>query len=161
LLRDRGEAEDAAQQVFLSAHRALLGGSAPREPAAWLATIARNECLSRIRSRMREPLPTAELEGESALPDPLAEAIRRADLGALWRAIEQLPRRQRHALLLPEIGGLSYGELALALGASRPTVESLLFRARHALRDRLKATYAALIGVSWPDAAGRLLAGGP
>ena len=160
LLRDRGEAEDAVQQVFLSAHRALLNGSAPREAAAWLATIARNECLSRIRARMREPLPTAELEAESSLPDPLAEAIRRADLAALWRAIEQLPRRQRHALLLREFGGLSYEELADALGVSRPTVESLLFRARHALRDRWKAAYAAVSGASWLDAAARFLAGG-
>src|SRR5436305_14295600 len=58
LLRDQGEAEDAAQQVFLSAHRSLLNGATPREPAAWLAAIARNECWAPIRARMREPLPS-------------------------------------------------------------------------------------------------------
>ena len=57
LLRDATEAEDAAQQTFLSAYRSLLAGTAPREPAAWLATIARNECRTRARDRMREPLP--------------------------------------------------------------------------------------------------------
>jgi DNA-directed RNA polymerase specialized sigma24 family protein len=56
LLRDADEAEDAAQQVFLSAHRSMLGGTEPREPAAWLATIARNECHTRIRGRMATPL---------------------------------------------------------------------------------------------------------
>ncbi|HJX46566.1 MAG TPA: sigma-70 family RNA polymerase sigma factor, partial [Gaiellaceae bacterium] len=54
LLRDRAEAEDATQQVFLAAHRSLLNGTSPREPAAWLATIARNECWARGRARMRE-----------------------------------------------------------------------------------------------------------
>src|SRR5436305_6608945 len=80
LLRDRAEAEDAAQHTFLSAHRALLNGTDPREPAAWLATIARNECWSRIRTRMREPLAAEELGAVSNANDPLAEAIRRADL---------------------------------------------------------------------------------
>ena len=79
LLRDRTEAEDATQQTFLSAHRALLNDTDPREPAAWLATIARNECWTRIRARMREPLSVSELETTSTEPDPYAEAVRRAD----------------------------------------------------------------------------------
>ncbi|HET8893598.1 MAG TPA: sigma-70 family RNA polymerase sigma factor [Gaiellaceae bacterium] len=158
LLRDHAEAEDATQQVFLSAHRALLNGSEPREPAAWLATIARNECWSRISARMREPLPT-NVETNSALPDPLAEAIRRADLAALWRAIRELPSQQREALLLREFGGLSYDELAVALSVSTPAVESLLFRARRGLRTKLRTAYAALSGVSWIDALLRLVSG--
>src|SRR5436305_13198389 len=108
LLRDPAEAEDAAQQAFLSAHRALLNGSEPREPAAWLATIARNECWARIRARMREPLPTRDVESAVSADDPVAEALRRADLAALWRAIATLPRQQRDALPLREFGGLSY-----------------------------------------------------
>ena len=97
LLRDATEAEDAAQQVFLSAHRSLLNGAEPREPAAWLATIARNECWARIRGRMREPLPSAAAEDVTSDADPVAEALRRADLAALWRAIRALPRQQREA----------------------------------------------------------------
>jgi RNA polymerase sigma-70 factor (ECF subfamily) len=160
LLRDRAEAEDAAQQTFLSAHRALLNGTDAREPAAWLATIARNECWSRIRARMREPLPAEEVETASSAPDPLAEAIRRADLTALWAAIEELPRQQRDALLLREFGGLSYEELAEALAVSGPAVESLLFRARARLRVQLRAAYASLSGASWIEALVRLFAGG-
>ena len=161
LLRDRAEAEDAAQQTFLSAHRALLGGTDPREPAAWLAAIARNECWARIRGRMREPLPVSELETASTRHDPLEEAIRRADLAALWRAVEELPRPQRDALLLREFGGLSYEELAAALAVSGPAVESLLFRARQRLRLRLRAAYASLGGGAWLDAIARLIGGAP
>jgi RNA polymerase sigma factor (sigma-70 family) len=159
LLRSRTEAEDAVQQTFLSAHRALLNGSRPEQPAAWLATIARNECWSRIRMRMREPLPAEAIEAVSPEPDPLAEAIRKADLAALWLAIEALPRAQRDALLLREFGGLSYEELAAALAVSGPAVESLLFRARRRLRAHLRATLASVAGASWLDALARAFAG--
>src|SRR2546430_17590027 len=56
-------------------------------------------------------------------PAPLAEAIRNADLAALWLAIEALPLPQRNALLLREFGGLSYDELAAALAVSTPAVD--------------------------------------
>jgi RNA polymerase sigma factor (sigma-70 family) len=159
LLRDRAEAEDAAQQTFLSAHRALLNGVEPREPAAWLATIARNECWARTKTRMREPLPTDSVEGVSS-DDPVHAAIRRADLAALWSAIGGLPKQQREALLLREFGGLSYDELAAALAVSGPAVESLLFRARTRLRRQLRTAYASLSGASWLESLARLFAGG-
>lgn len=155
LLRDAAEGEDAAQQTFLSAHRSLVNGAAPLEPAAWLATIARNECWARIRSGMRRPLPTADVEGELSTSDPLAEAIRRADLAAMWAAIAELPRPQRDALLLREFGGLSYEELAGALAVTGAAVESLLFRARQGVRVRLEAAYAGLTGGTWLDALAR------
>ena len=160
LVRDATEAEDAAQQTFLSAHRALLNGSVPREPAPWLAAIARNECLARTRSRMREPLLLGETEPAAAASDALSEAIRRADLAALWRAIDALPAPQRDALLLRELGGLSYEELAAALAVSRSAVESLLFRARRGLRERLGEAYAGVAGAGWLEALGRLFAAG-
>jgi uncharacterized membrane protein YgcG len=137
-----------------------MNGSDPREPAAWLATIARNECWSRISARMREPLAMEQLDTVSTANDPLAEAIRRADLAALWRAIEALPRQQRDALLLREFGGLSYGELSVALAVSGAAVESLLFRARRRLRGQLRTAYASISGASWIDALVRMFAGG-
>ncbi len=160
LVRDAAEAEDAAQQTFLSAHRALLNGSVPREPAPWLATIARNECRARARARMREPLLLGDTEPAATASDALSEAIRRADLAALWRAIDTLPLPQRDALLLREFGGLSYEELASALAVSESAVESLLFRARRGLRERLSEAYAGVAGAGWLEALGRLFAGG-
>ena len=155
LLRDPVEAEDAAQQAFVSAQRAVLSGAVPREPAAWLATIARNECRARIRARMWEPLELPELPAD--IPDPLASAIHAADLDALWAALSNLPRRQRKAFLLRELGGLSYGELGVALGVTRPAIESLLFRARQQLRNALGSANAALVPVALRDQLLRLL----
>jgi len=155
LLRDPVEAEDATQQVFLSAHRAVLGGSTPREPQPWLAAIARNECRARIHARMREPL--ALLELPSDLPDPLAAAIRAVDLDAVWAALSALPRRQRRAIVLREVGGLSYHELGRALGVSQSAVESLLFRARQQLRAYLANAGAVLFALR--DDLARLIPG--
>src|SRR3954447_19282987 len=158
LLRDRTEAEDAAQQTFLSAHRAVLNGVEPREPAAWLATIARNECLARIKSRMREPLPI-DFEAVGT-DDPVAEAVRRADLAALRLAIASLPPQQRDAVVLREFAGLRYDELAAALGVTQPAVASLLFRARTQLRAKLRAAYASVTGASVVEWLVRAVAGG-
>jgi Sigma-70, region 4 len=106
--------------------------------------------------RMREPLPAEEIEAVPAASDPVAEAIRRADLAALWSAIQALPRQQREALVLRELGGLSYDELADALTVSGAAVESLLFRARRRLRKTLRAAAASLPGLPWLET----LAGG-
>jgi RNA polymerase sigma-70 factor (ECF subfamily) len=100
VLRDRSEAEDAAQQVFVSAFCALLGGTVPRDPGAWLATIARNESWARARRLRAVPLP--ELE-DAAQEDPATLVARRDELASIWRAIETLPQSQRDALLLREL----------------------------------------------------------
>jgi hypothetical protein len=108
---------------------------------------------------MRRPLPTEHVENERSSSDPLEEAIRNADLAALWSAIAALPRPQRDALLLREFGGLSYAELAGALAVTGSAVESLLFRARHGVKARLEAAYAALSGASWLESLTRLFGG--
>jgi RNA polymerase sigma factor (sigma-70 family) len=148
LLRDRSEAEDAAQQTFLSAQRALLNGSAPRDAAAWLATIARHESLARVRARMREPLPT-EIEEGGAAPDSHTVAVRRQEAGELREALAQLPAQQREAILLREVRGLSYLEVASSLSVTTPAVESLLFRARRSLQARLRGALPALSPIGW------------
>jgi RNA polymerase sigma-70 factor (ECF subfamily) len=137
LLRDPADAEDATQQTFLSAFASLIDGAVPKLPAPWLATIARRECWARTAQRQRQPLALDETNPASSADDPLEQAIRNVDLTALWRAIEQLPRQQRRAFLMREFSGLSYAEVAEALGASESAVESLLVRARRQLRDGL------------------------
>ncbi len=157
LLRDATEAEDAAQQSFLSAYRSLLGGAVPREPAAWLAAIARNECWLRIKRRMREPLALHEVPSVQA--DPLEVAALNADFAALRAGLEALSRPQREAFLLREFAGLSYSELAVALGVTEPAVDSLLFRARTSLRRALSAANGALVPVALRDQLARLIPG--
>lgn len=141
LLPSVHEAEDAVQQTFLAAYRSLLNGNEPRHPAAWLATIARNECWAQAQRRNREPVAEGRNELESRLPDPVAAAAARADLAELCRAIGELPRQQRRAFLLREFSGLSYEELADALALSEPAVESLLVRARRQVRLRLRPIF--------------------
>jgi len=145
MLRDPHEAEDAAQQTFLSAYASLLGGTKPRDPAPWLATIARNECRSLVQRKMREPLPAPRSEADRS--DPAFRAARAAEVESLRLALAQLPGQQRRAFLLREFTGLSYNELATALGVSRPAVESLLFRARQHLRGSLRAAVAAVVSL--------------
>jgi len=137
MLRDVHEAEDAMQQVFLSAYTAVLGGAAVRDAGAWLATIARNECRGRIRVGMRTRLPVDDVDLD-ALPSTVDETERRAQVEALRAALSSLPDRQRQAAVLRYLYGLRYGEVATALGLSRPATEALLFRARRALHGTLR-----------------------
>lgn len=163
LLRDRVEAEDAVQQTFLSAQRALLNGSSPQDAGAWLATIARHESLARVRGRMREPLPM-EVEEQQAAPDAHAAAVGRHDAGALRDALAELPVQQREAILLREVRGFSYQEVAASLSVTTSAVESLLFRARRRLQTRLQGSLAALSLGEWVqplrDLVARLVGGG-
>ena len=137
ILRDPDEAEDATQSTFLAAHEAFARGVVVRDPGAWLATIARNECRSRISTRRADPLPlrVEELAGAVTTDDELE---RRATVSHLRKAIAALPEKQREAVILRDLYGLRYGEISVALGLSRPSVEALLFRARRTLRVRLR-----------------------
>lgn len=163
LLRDEVEAEDAAQQTFLSAQRALANGSAPREPAPWLATIARNECLARLRARASGPLST-DGEPEDAASGTHAAAVSREQVAELRDALAELPEQQREAILLREVRGLSYAEVAALLAVTTPAVESLIFRARRRLRVSLRGAVTAVSPVGWivpvRELAARLAGGG-
>jgi len=158
LLRDRDEAEDAAQQVFLSALRSLHRGTVPRDAGAWLATISRHECWARARRPAVAPLHAGLHDAKAE--DPSATALGRAELDETWRSVAALPERQREALLLREVRGLGYEELAENLQLSRPSVRSLLTRARRTLRAQLERGAAVLTGGPWLNAFGRLFGDG-
>lgn len=136
LLRDRQEAEDAAQQTFLQAHRNLLEGVALEKPPAWLATIARNECYRRLGRAAPATVPLRE--SDASEDDPTVLVDQRAEIQALCQALTELPAGQRQAVVLREFYGLSYQEVAAVLGVSGPAVESLLFKGRRRLQDRLR-----------------------
>ncbi len=159
LLRDQGEAEDATQQVFLSAHRALLNGSPPREPLAWLLAVARHECYARFRQRPAAPAPAAEV-ADATTPDASVHVLRAGELATMWEEVSRMPSAQREAFLLREIRGLSYSQLAAELSLSAPSVRSLLVRARRRLRHRLRDVAAGLGGAPWIQTLVRLVGGG-
>jgi RNA polymerase sigma factor (sigma-70 family) len=137
LLRDPNEAEDATQQVFLSAYRNLLTGTEVRDPAAWLGTIARNACRRRATARMNEPLALVD-DPTWISPSVEETAVGREEAAALYAELAVLPEKQREAVVLRDFYGLRYDEVAIALGTSRPAVEALLFRARRRLQRRLR-----------------------
>ena len=137
LLRDATEAEDAAQQVFVSAYGALLRGTVVREPAAWLAAAARNECRGRLRRRSEAPVAIEDATIE-LLEAPGDDGAHVLDAAYVRQALAALPERQREAVVLRDVLGFRTGETAAALGLSRPAVESLVFRARRSLRVRLR-----------------------
>jgi len=138
-------AADAAQEAFLAAYRALpafRGGSFK----AWLLRIVTNACYDQLRMQKRRPQVALEDAVEdpdyaSSLTDPgesPEDALLRQDLAqAISTAIAKLPFDQRLVLVLSDIQGLSYDEIATVTGASLGTVKSRLSRARARVRDYL------------------------
>jgi len=150
-VRDPDEAEDITQTAFLDAFRALRRGDEPERPQAWLLTIAQNAARRRYRTRAGR-LSEVELDAELlAAPDREGPSA-----GDIRVALERLRPAQREALVLREIGGRSYIEIAATLDMSVPAVETLLFRARRALRieleDEAPRTRTRLLGglLTWP-----------
>jgi RNA polymerase sigma factor (sigma-70 family) len=137
MLGTREDAEDAAQTTFFQAVRALRRGVVPSFEQAWLLAIARNECKSRHRAGSRRR--RRELAHDPQSLAELAEAPNGGDgrLVGVQQALARLPEMQRRALLLREWQGRSYAEIADELGATRPAVEALLFRARRGLAREL------------------------
>ena len=130
MLGSREEAEDALQHTFLAAYRALSAGYEVADLKPWLYTIARNRCLSVMRTRRDE----VELDDAVPATEGLAtEVDRRADLRMLVRDVQRLPPDQRAALVLFEVGDHSHKEIAAVLGVRREKVKALVFQAREAL----------------------------
>ena len=145
-LRMSGSREDAldiSQEAFLKAYHALGGFRGESKFSVWLYRIVSNTCLDFLRERKRRaelPLQTEDDEGETAqteIPDetlsPERLYERKLTREALRRGLLSLPEDQRRILLLREIEGLSYEEIAEALSLESGTVKSRIFRARKKL----------------------------
>jgi RNA polymerase sigma-70 factor, ECF subfamily len=147
VLGDQAGAEDAAQDAFISAYKHLRdfrGGSFK----AWLLRIVTNACYDQLRVKQRRP--TASLDAllldpenpapgvDRAAPETPQDFAERQELGAaIQRGLDTLPPDQRATVVLVDIEGLSYDEVAHATGANVGTVKSRLSRARATLRDFL------------------------
>ncbi len=143
LMGNRLDAEDAAQEAFLRAYRALATFDATRPIVPWLKRITVNVCLNRLEAKPAEPL-TLEEDGSLSLPlagpSPEELTLARETSHAVRAEILQLPPRYRAAIELRHFQELSYDEMAAALGRPLSDVKSDLFRARRLLADRLKNT---------------------
>jgi RNA polymerase sigma factor (sigma-70 family) len=133
MLGSRQEAEDALQHSFASAYRALRASESDVELRPWLYTIARNRCLSALRSR-RDELDIDRLDLERGSFDGLPLQIQvRAELRELVEDLQRLPEDQRAALVLFELGDHAHDEIAAVLGVRREKVKALVFQARSGL----------------------------
>jgi RNA polymerase sigma factor (sigma-70 family) len=134
----RHDAEDALQDIFVRAYSGLRANNRELSLRAWLYRVAHNRCVDELR----KPAPPApEVLGILRAPshDPTAEAEQRESLRRLIADVRRLPEQQRSALLMRELGGMAYADVAAALGTSVPAVKSLLVRARVSLAQALEA----------------------
>ena len=156
MLGSRQEAEDALQHSFASAYRALRRSESDVELRPWLYTIARNRCLSALRSRRDElDIDRVDIERGSFEGLPLQIQVR-AELRELVEDLQRLPDDQRAALVLFELGDHPHDEIAAVLGVRREKVKALVFqarsgllrarRARDASCDEIREQLASLLG---------------
>ena len=134
----RSDAEDALQDVFMRAYSALRTDDRPVVLRAWLYRVAHNRCIDHLRRPVPPPAEVFDMS-RGPLADPIAQAERRDDLRRLVADVRELPEQQRSALLMREMEGLSYADLASALDVSVPAVKSLLVRARVSLVEAIEA----------------------
>ena len=132
------DAEDALQDVFVRAYSGLRSSNRELALRAWLFRVAHNRCIDELRRPTLPPPEVLQLTGRT-IHDPVAEAEGRESLRRLIVDVRRLPDQQRSALLMREMGGMSYNELACTLGTSVPAVKSLLVRARLALAQAAEA----------------------
>ena len=140
------DAEDVVQDVLARAYVALRADDRPMALRAWLYRVAHNRCLDVLRRPT--PLLTDEPDLGVAGRDLGEQVAGRERLRQVVADIQALPDQQRSALIIRELGGLSYEELADALDTTVPAIKSLLVRARmnlaRAAEERALAERAAL-----------------
>jgi RNA polymerase sigma-70 factor (ECF subfamily) len=156
-VRNPAEAEDIAQEAFIKAYRALPQFRGDSAFYTWMYRIAINTAKNSLASRDRSPIaydldlndPEESHSVQAKLQDPdtpegmaLTEEIR----GIVNSAIEALPEELKTAIVLRELDGLSYEEIAAAMECPVGTVRSRIFRAREAIDKRLREVFEGGLG---------------
>ncbi|MCS6914023.1 MAG: sigma-70 family RNA polymerase sigma factor [Myxococcales bacterium] len=153
LVRDREEAQDLAQEAFLKAHQSLNRFQGESSFYTWLYRITVNLCIDHLRRARRgtgvafdERLQLEEADGsaEELSPQPLGfdphRALQDKQLRErIQQALGELSEAHRAVLLLREVDGLSYKEMAEVLGCAEGTIMSRLFHARKRMQQMLRA----------------------
>jgi RNA polymerase sigma factor (sigma-70 family) len=156
LLRNPADAEDVTQTTFMNAYRAYKRGDEILKPQNWLIKIAHNVARTRYAraSRRVKEVPLEEHVDQLALPEE-----DRPNVEAVLRALGRLPFNQRAALVMRELEGRPYVEIADTLGVSVSAVETLIFRARRSLRLHA-SELRTLAAVPLPSSLTQLFGGG-
>ena len=135
IVREDADAQDALQSAFTGALAALQRGARNAPVRPWLYRIAHNESISLLRRRKRDAQHQPVEDAGAVASSAEDEAADRARWRRVLADLAQLPDRQRGALLLRELAGLSHEEIALSLGVSVGAAKQAIFEARQALAD--------------------------
>ncbi len=152
LTGERTLAEDLTQDVFLRVYQALPRFSARCKFTTWLFQVTKNRVLDELRARERRPqaaLPIEEAPQLEALDQPIE---RLETVEAVWRAVRELNPDLKMALLLRDVAGLPYNEIADALEITLATVKWRIFKAREEVQLALARDGIALAAADAPDA---------
>ena len=146
---DKALAEDLTQEVFLRVFQGLPRFSLRCKFTTWLFQVTKNRVLDELRARERRPIASVNIDDIPPLEavDPPAERVEAIE--ALWRAIDQLTPDLKMALLLRDVVGLSYNEIADSLEVTLATVKWRIFKAREDVQVTL-----ARQGITFGDTAG-------
>jgi RNA polymerase sigma-70 factor (ECF subfamily) len=138
IVGDRSLADDVVQETLIKAWRGAPVDGDGLVPRAWMMKVARNTAISLLRTR-REELYDDERMPDRASSVTVARTVEgRAALGDLRTALDRLDEDARTLIVLREIDGLSYEEIAATMDLPLPTVKTRLFRARQALKRALE-----------------------
>jgi RNA polymerase sigma-70 factor (ECF subfamily) len=146
LLGSREAAEDAANEVFLKAQRAMGSYNNTLSFSSWLLSIASHHCLDQLRRRRTEQRvfqqdPEEWDAPQTAAASPLAELLAAEQKAVVRAALDELPEQARVVLVLRYESGFSYDQIAAELGLSRNHVAILIFRAKKRLRSALEPVW--------------------
>ena len=140
-LRNREDAWDASQEVFVKAHKALRRFRGDASFKTWLLRITANHCKDALKRRRLRTVPLEDLPYEPPVDAPGTDPGRAAEAGelaaALDKSLNMLSHKHKTAFILREMEGMSYEEMAGVMGCSMGTVMSRLHHARRNLRDLL------------------------
>jgi RNA polymerase sigma-70 factor, ECF subfamily len=138
LLGKQEDAQDAAQEVFLRAFRYLHRFDRRRPFEPWLMKMTVNVCHDLSKKRREHPRETVDPDFVRSASDPHGDLHSEEQKQMLRRALQELPEKERAAIVLRDIEGLSTAEVAEALGSSEPTVRSQISNARVKIRKMLR-----------------------
>jgi len=138
LTGDRALSEDLAQEVFLRVFQGLPGFSLRSRFTTWLFQVTKNRVLDELRALERRPRSVVAIEDMPPLEVVDAPAERSETIDAVWRAVEALNPDLKMALLLRDIVGLSYSEIAETLEITLATVKWRIYKAREEVQAALQ-----------------------
>jgi len=135
---DRGLAEDLTQDIFLRVYQGLPGFSLRCRFTTWLFQVAKNRLLDELRARERRPYAAVNIEDAPPIDVVDAPPERTETIDAVWRAVALLNPDLKMSLLLRDVVGLSYHEIADSLEITLATVKWRIYKAREEVQLALE-----------------------